>query len=148
MYLILILELPMLIVVSTIVWTSDSQEATWVIPLIFLIMGLVFLFLMSFKLETRIDTNSIKYRYVPFFSKWRTILKTEIKTIEVINYSPISDFGGWGIKGNSTTKAYSILGDQGLLIDSGQKKKIMIGTQKAAELSSFIEQWREEEPYG
>lgn len=147
MYLILVIELPMMIVVATIVLTSESQEAIWIIPVIFLTMGTIFLFLMSLKLETRIDPYTIKYRYFPFISKWRTITKDEVKSIEVISYSPITDYGGWGIKGNRSTKAYSILGDQGLLIDVGQKKKIMIGTQKASELNSFLDHWREEDPY-
>lgn len=149
MYLILIIELPMLILVGTVIWTSkpDSQEAIWLIPMIFLIMGSVFMFLMWIKLETRIDSYSIKYRYVPFFFKWKSIPKEAVKSIEVITYSPISDYGGWGLKGNSTTKAYSVLGDQGLLIDIGQKKRIMIGTQKAQELKPFIETWREEDFY-
>ncbi|WP_026950877.1 hypothetical protein [Algoriphagus mannitolivorans] len=149
MYLILIIELPMLIVVGTVIWTSkpDSQEAIWVIPMIFLIMGSIFMFLMWIKLETRIDSSTIKYRYVPFFSKWKSIQKNDVKSIEVITYSPISDYGGWGLKGNSTTKAYSVLGDQGLLIDTGEKKKIMLGTQKAKELKTFIDNWREEDFY-
>ena len=147
MYLILIIELPLLIVVATIVLTSESQDAIWIIPVIFLTMGTIFLFLMSIKLETRIDPYSIKYRYFPYIPKWKVISKEEVKSIEVISYSPITDYGGWGIKGNRTTKAYSVLGDQGLLIDVGQKKKIMIGTQKALELSSFLEKWREEDSY-
>lgn len=147
MYLILILELPTLIVVSIVVWTSEEDQltATLVTTAFILVMLLTFGLIMSLKLSTRIDEEGIKFKYFPFINQWRVYPQKEIKSAQVVAYSPVSDFGGWGIKGNRTTKAYSILGDQALLVDLGEKKKIMIGTQKSKELKSFLEDWLEEE---
>lgn len=149
MFLILILELPMIILVAAVILSSESnsQEAIWIIPALLLLMGTIFMFIMSLRLELRIEPDEIKYRFIPFFSKWKSITREEIKEVQVISYSPISDYGGWGLKGNKTTKAYSILGDHGLLINHGQKKKIMIGTQKGKELKEFIDHWKEEGRY-
>ena len=106
-------------------------------------MALIFLFIFNLRLETRIDQNGISFKYFPFIRSWRKYPEESIKTVTVINYSPVIDYGGWGIKGNKTTKAYSILGDQGLLFDVGEKKKIMIGTMRAKELEEYISSWKE-----
>ncbi|WP_296703984.1 hypothetical protein, partial [Algoriphagus sp.] len=110
---------------------------------VFITLILILLFISNLKLETRLDDFGVSFRYFPFIRNWRKIDKTNILSIGVINYSPLTDYGGWGLKGNKTTKAYSILGTEGLLIDIGEKKKIMIGTSKAKQLRLFLENWKE-----
>lgn len=146
MYLILMTELPMLVLVTIILFNSktDNNEIFLHLGLVLLIMSGAFLLLMNIQLQTRIDHKGVHYRFIPFLNKWRIIPKENIQSINLITFSPISDFGGWGMKGNRTTKAYSIIGDQGILIDVGEKKKIMLGTKKTAELESFLENWMED----
>lgn len=146
MYLILLLEIPTLVLVSVLVLTGESSERMeGMIALIavFSVMALVMGLIFNIKLETRIDEKGIHYKYFPFV-KWRLIEKHEIREAGVISLSPLADHGGWGIKGNKTTKAYTVIGDTGLSIDLGEKKKILIGTQKPKELSEFIENWMED----
>ncbi len=146
MYLILMLEIPTLILVSVGVLTGESDDKTEgmialivVFSIMTLVMGLIF----NIRLETRIDEKGIHYKYFPFV-KWRLIEKHKIREARVVSFSPLTDHGGWGIKGNKTTKAYTVIGDTGLSIDLGEKKKILIGTQKPKELSEFIENWMED----
>lgn len=145
MYLILMLEIPTLVLVSTLVLTNENDQKEGVFGLIFvgLIMVLVMTFVFNLKLETRIDESGIQYRYFPLI-KWKKISKEQIRSAKVITFSPLTDHGGWGIKGNNTTKAYTVIGDRGLLLDINEKKKIVIGTQKSHELSEFIENWLED----
>lgn len=145
MYLILMLEIPTLVLVTTLVLNSDTDQKEGIIGLVFVlfIMTMVMAFIFNLKLTTRIDSSGIHYRYFPLI-KWRKIPKEQIRSAEVISFSPLTDHGGWGIKGNSTTKAYTVIGDKGLLLDVDEKKKIVIGTQKSHELSEFIENWMEE----
>lgn len=144
MYFIILAEVPVLVLLSVLYATSDDkQEMAISLGVILGAMALIFGLIFNLKLETRIDSNRIAFRYFPFI-KWRIFPKERIKSAKVIKYSPITDFGGWGIKGNNTTKAYSIVGDEGLLLDIGEKKKIMIGTMKAKELTAFMENWMEE----
>ncbi|MCS5490430.1 hypothetical protein [Algoriphagus limi] len=149
MYLLLMTEIPMLILVFVIMKTSktDPNEIALATAIIIGVVGLTFFLLMNIRLDSRIDEIGIHYRYVPFINKWRTIPRSQIRNIEVISYSPITDFGGWGIKGNRSTKAYSIIGDKGMSIITDEKKKIMIGTQKAGELKAFLEYWQEDTSY-
>lgn len=145
MYLILMLEIPTLVLVSVLVLTAetDKQEAIFGLGAVILIMMIAMAFIFNLKLETRIDEKGIHYRYFPFI-KWRIIPKNQIHSAAVISFNPLSDHGGWGIKGNSTTKAYTVIGERGLLLDINEKKKIVIGTQKSHELSEFIENWLED----
>ncbi len=144
-YLILMLEIPTLVLVATLVLTSETDQKEGIIGLIFVlfIMTTAMVFIFNLKLTTRIDSNGIHFRYFPFI-KWRSIPKAQIRSAEVISFSPLTDHGGWGIKGNSSTKAYTVIGDKGLKLDINEKKKIVIGTQKPKELSEFIENWMEE----
>lgn len=145
MYLILMLEIPTLIIVSLLVLNTESGDKSAFIALGFVagIMVLVMGLILNLKLETRIDERSIQFRYFPFI-KWRHIPKEQIVTAEVITFSPLTDHGGWGIKGNKTTKAYTVIGDTGLSLDINQKKQIVLGTQKPKELGEFIKNWLEE----
>lgn len=145
MYLVLMLEIPTLILVSVVVLSSESdkQEGVFALFGIFIIMALAMGLLFNIKLETRIDEKGIQYKYFPFI-KWKHIEKSQIREASVQSFSPLTDHGGWGIKGNRTTKAFTVMGDTGLLIDLGEKKKVLIGTQKPKELKEFIENWMED----
>jgi hypothetical protein len=145
MYLILMLEIPSLILVSVVVFSGDSDSTEGIIALfaVFGVMALVMALIFNIKMETRIDEKGVHYRYYPFI-RWRLIGKNQIRKAEVKTFSPLTDHGGWGIKGNRTTKAYTVLGDTGLLIDLREKKNVLLGTQKPKELSEFIETWMED----
>ena len=144
LYLIILVELPTIILLLTFyLKAEDKAEMGVALTVIAGTMALIFLFIFNLRLETRIDQNGISFKYFPFIRSWRKYPEESIKTVTVINYSPVMDYGGWGIKGNKTTKAYSILGDQGLLFDVGEKKKIMIGTMRAKELEQYLSSWKE-----
>jgi hypothetical protein len=143
-YLLILIELPTLILLLVLLFNSkDKSEMGLVLTLVLGTLGFVFLLILNLKLETRIDQSGVSFRYFPFIQSWLKFPKETIQSISVINYSPITDYGGWGFKENKTTKAYSILGDRGLLLDVGGKKKIMIGTLKAKELEAYLINWME-----
>lgn len=144
-YLILLVELPPVILLTVLFFTSEEkQEMGIALVFVFGIMSLALTLILNIKLETRIDHRGIHFRYLPFIRKWRLISKMSILSAEVITFNPLLDFGGWGIKRNRTTKLYNITGDHGLLVDSGEIKKILLGALKAGELKSFLEDWIEE----
>ena len=144
-YLILLIELPTVILLTVLFFTSEEkQEMGIALVFVFGIMSLALTLILNIKLETRIDHLGIQFRYLPFIRKWRLLSKESILAAEVITFNPLLDYGGWGMKGNKTTKLYNITGDQGILVDTGESKKILLGTLKAKELSSFLEDWIEE----
>jgi hypothetical protein len=143
-YLLLLIELPTLVLILVLLFNSeDKSEIGFTLAFVISTLGLVFLLIVNLKMETRIDTYGVSFRYFPFIRSWRKFPKGTIQSISIINYSPITDYGGWGFKGNKITKAYSILGEQGLILNIGEKKKIMMGTLKAKELEAYLINWKE-----
>lgn len=106
-----------------------------------LIFVMLFLFaitfmLLSFRLDTEIKKDGIYVRFSPFhrspkFFPWESLAKVYVR-----EYSPILEYGGWGIryglfgKGN----AYNMSGNTGLQLVFNNGKKLLIGTQKQNEL--------------
>ncbi|EAZ80250.1 YdbT family protein [Algoriphagus machipongonensis] len=146
MYMVLLTEVPTLVLMLVLFFTSeDRREIGIALFFVMVIMVLVFMLLLNISLKTRIDHSGIHYKYSPFIRNWRTIPKEKIKSLQVISFNPLFDYGGWGMKRNKTTKLYNILGDEGLLIDIGEKRKILLGTAEKRKLKSFIQYWKEEE---
>ena len=88
------------------------------------------------KLKTKITSESIHFKFIPFLSK--TILWEDVKAAKVIDYGFV---GGWGIRfwtGYGTV--YNVKGSKGLLVELKSGKQFIIGTQKEKELTNFIEQ--------
>ena len=71
----------------------------------------------------------------------------EIKKVYVRNYDPISEYGGWGLKGGffwnkEKGKCVNISGDIGLQIEFKNGKKLLIGTQKKEEATSVLKTYQ------
>ena len=90
---------------------------------------LILFFLISY-LYYEIDEDKIQYKFIPFIIKPRVIPFSEIDSITICNYSPLSDYGGWGLRRNGTARAYTTKGNKGILIYLKNGKNILIGTQK------------------
>ena len=93
------------------------------------------------KLETSITQKEITYQYFPFNFKKRKIDWSLIEYAEVKEYSPIKDYGGWGIKYGKYGKAYNVSGNMGLELKyKNGNKTVLFGTQKPGELQKIIKQ--------
>ena len=100
---------------------------------------LVILFLL-FRLDTQITAIGIYVRFFPVHFKYQQFLWSEMEQVYVRKYSPISEFGGWGLRyglGNSG-KAYNISGNQGIQIIFKNGKKLLIGTNKPEEAAAAL----------
>lgn len=110
------------------------------------VVGLFLVFtvpIFFFKLITRIDEKGIHYRFLPFHLKTKTIQWSEIKSAYIRKYDPISDYGGWGIKGFSTGKgtAINVKGNIGIQLELSNSKKVLVGTQKETEARQVLENY-------
>ena len=86
------------------------------------------------RLETRIDAAGIHYRYRPLLNRWRHWPWAEFRQIFLRTYSPLSDFGGWGIKGLPGNLAYTVWGEHGLQLVFQSGNRLLLGTQRPEEL--------------
>jgi hypothetical protein len=94
----------------------------------------------NFRLDTVIKKDGIYVRFFPFHFqfknyRWETLTKSFVR-----QYSPISEYGGWGLRfgffGKGT--AYNISGDKGLQLEFTNNKKLLIGTNKPEELTETL----------
>jgi len=59
----------------------------------------------------------------------RYIKFNEIEKIEACIYSPIKDYGGWGIRFRYKAKAYNIKGNEGVKVYLKNGRHILFGSQ-------------------
>lgn len=92
------------------------------------------------RLMTRITEEGIYVRFVPFHFKEQFYPWESIESAQVRTYSPLMEYGGWGIKYgfNGQGKVFNVAGDQGLQLVFKSGEKLLIGTQKPTEIQAFI----------
>ena len=101
---------------------------------------LLTLLFINFRLDTLIKKDGI---YVRFFSfhinfkhyTWETLTKSYIR-----QYSAITEYGGWGLRLGLFGKgvAFNVSGNKGLQLEFKTNKKLLIGTNKADELTDIL----------
>jgi len=98
------------------------------LPLLFLFASLV--------IEVRRD--ALYYRFIPFHRSFKRIDYADIGSCEARTYSPIREYGGWGIRWGPQGKAYNIKGDRGMQLVFTDGKRLLFGSQQADELVSAV----------
>lgn len=98
------------------------------------------IFFINFRLETIIRRDGIYVRFFPFHLKfkhytWDTLTKSFVR-----QYSPITEYGGWGLRLGLFGKgvAFNVSGNKGLQLEFTDKKKLLIGTNKPEELTETL----------
>ncbi len=104
--------------------------------------ALVVLLFVFMELRTQVNEQGIFYRFFPIHFQVLIINWDEVKKAYVRKYSPLGDFGGWGIRLGlgGKGKAYNVDGNMGLQIELKTGKKILIGTQKPEEMQTLLTQ--------
>jgi hypothetical protein len=129
-----------LLVQFDLVRTKNNQKE----PLIFLILIvftiLTFIWFLFLNLKTIINEKGIIVTYsgIPFCKK--NMRWEDITSISVIKYSPLYDYGGWGVKYSLSGNGwcYNVAGDYGIKILMINKKPFLIGTQQKEEAEKII----------
>jgi hypothetical protein len=62
----------------------------------------------------------------------------ELASWKATQYSPLGEYGGWGIRGMGKKKAYNVSGDRGVLLTFHDGATLLLGSQKATELEHAI----------
>ncbi len=99
-------------------------------------VGLPLLFF-AMRLIVEVDSTRVLIRFVPFVR--REITLRSIRSHRPCTYSPIADFGGWGIRyGRGGKMAYNARGDRGVELTLEDGKVVVIGSQRPEELDAMI----------
>lgn len=121
---------------------SNWQE-NWVLHIVLILFGLIFgiglpwIFYVT-KLVTEIRSDGLLISFYPLlFSQIRIPFKN-IQKCTAIQYKPLQEYGGWGVRLGPKGTAYNVSGDRGVQIQLINGAKILIGSQNAELLASTI----------
>ena len=98
------------------------------IPLLMYITGL----------DTEVREYGVCIRFHPFHRKWVVFDFDRIQKAEASTYSPLKDYGGWGIRYGRKGKAYNVSGNKGVLLTLKDRKNVLIGSKNHEMLCSAI----------
>jgi hypothetical protein len=110
-----------------------------IFPLV--IVAIATAFLLGMKLVTTITSDGIYLRFFPIHFREKFYPKESIRTMQVQRYSPIIEFGGWGLRYGlfSGTWAYNVSGNMGLRIELENGSKLLIGTKQPEKMQAALE---------
>ena len=117
-------------------WGNHPTNTTVLIAILVvdsLVVGSLCFLIAKMKLIVEIRKDGIWYKYPPLYSKWRNIKKEEIERFEIRKYNPVTEYGGWGIKGRRKNRVLNTSGNIGLQLYLKDGSKLLLGTfQKQA----------------
>ena len=114
------------------------------------VLVLATILIFSLRLKTRIDEKGISYQLSPFHLEAKNIPWESLEDCSVRKYSPILEYGGWGLRGTIRLKmfgigkngrAYNIKGNAGIQMELKDGTKILIGTQKIEQAKEVIKNY-------
>ena len=131
-----------LVVVGTAYYatrTAEEETAVLVSVLSIIIALAIIVPLLQLRLDTRIDEKGILTYFRPFRFTRKFIPWEDVKECFVRKYSPMEEFGGWGLRGlGRNWKAYNVEGNHGVQIRTFKGQKILIGTLKPEEAEEVV----------
>lgn len=117
---------------------GDNPAPDWMMVSFWLLFGIGLpIFFAYLRLIVTVTGETVEIYFRPLTR--RAILVAEIQQVEAGDYSPLRQYGGWGIRGLNNNRAYSISGNQGVKLTLADGKIVLIGSQRTAELALAIE---------
>lgn len=126
------------LVLNTPFGNKPAPDAVMLV--IWVVFGIAFpAFSWSSKLVIEVRSDGLYMRLSPFHLSFRRIALDELGRYEVQSYSPIKEYGGWGIRYGLRGKAYNVSGNRGVQLELLDGNRILIGSQKPEELAKAID---------
>jgi hypothetical protein len=94
----------------------------------------------NFRLETKIDKEGVHVRFFPFHRQFKSYRWDIITRSYIREYAAMSEYGGWGVRIgiHSRGSAFNVSGNKGLQLEFENSDKLLIGTNKPAELLAAL----------
>jgi hypothetical protein len=105
-----------------------------------IVVGAVATLLYSLRLETEVRADGIYLKMWPLHRSFRQISWAEIERYESTQYSPLREFGGWGIRWTPGKLAYNVSGDRGIWIERTNGRTVLVGSQHPEEFARAIDE--------
>ena len=111
---------------------SNANVIGWTI-----FLWLIYLRLVTVRLVTEVRPEGLT---VGMRGLWRArrILLADIKSAEPVNYDPVREYGGYGIRNTRRGTAYIAGGNRGVRLEMAKGGTVLIGSEHSEDLASAI----------
>jgi hypothetical protein len=118
---------------------GDNPEPPWMMWLTFALFGIGLpLLMLSCRLITAVQSDALYVRFIPFHLRPLRIDYAGLRGWRAVRYSPLRDFGGWGIRCGRRGMAYNVSGSLGVELEYSSGRRLLIGSQRPQELEQAI----------
>jgi hypothetical protein len=120
---------------------GDNPAPDWLMVLLWVCFGIALpAFMLNLRLVTTVDPSGVSLHFRPIRVKGHFPYES-IQSHSAIEYRPIREFGGWGIRwGGKGRRAWSISGKQAVQLFLDDGREVVIGSLRADELDQTIGQ--------
>lgn len=125
--------------VQGIPWGDEPMSDTGLIlfsSFILLVLILMLVLLLGASLTIKVQGAGLYIRYWPVIRRF--IPWDRITSYKAVTYSPLMDYGGWGIRGFGKKMAYNVSGNRGVLLHLSDSRSLLIGSQSPERLEQAI----------
>jgi hypothetical protein len=118
---------------------GDNPAEDWLMLLVLFFAGLLFPALMlSVKLTVEVRPDGLFLRFRPIHRRFLDLGLDKVIEVRTRTYSPLREFGGWGIRYGRGGTAYNMNGNQGVELTYARNRHVLIGSDRALELENSI----------
>jgi len=121
-----------ILVPTMTVATLDSGEAAGALLTTLAIVG----FVAAMRMNTTVTMDAVQLRYRPFF--WRNVPLADIESATAVEFRPIRDWGGWGLRGLGRRKAWTTHGNRGVKLVLRDGRELTVGSQRPEALAAVL----------
>lgn len=119
---------------------GDNPTSDTGMSIILVLFGVLLpLFMYFLKLVTEVRQDGLYVRFYPFHLSFRRYPYESINSYKVREYSPLKEYGGWGIRYGLKGMAYNVSGNLGVQLEFKGGKSLLIGSQKPEELVRYMQ---------
>ncbi|HEY3414045.1 MAG TPA: hypothetical protein VGM51_13470 [Armatimonadota bacterium] len=122
---------------------ASDRAFIWTSIAVFLVLGAVIWLLLAAYLRVEVRDDALFVRFFPFI-RGRVIPYSEIRACAARRYSPIAEYGGWGVRFGRNGKAYNVSGNRGVQLELVSGERLLLGSQHADEMAAAIARNRHE----
>ncbi|MBE2232177.1 MAG: hypothetical protein IAE85_01645 [Anaerolinea sp.] len=117
---------------------GDNPGPDWMVWLFWVLFGIGLpLFFFWLRLVVEVNDEGVWLRFIPLTRL--TIRFADIERCEAVDYRPLRQYGGWGVRGFNSNRAYNVSGRQGVRLTLRNGNVVLIGSQRAADLALAID---------
>lgn len=116
---------------------GQNPAPNWMVWVLFMLFGLAFPWMMlTLRMSVMVTHEALYVRYFPFLNS-----RIPVGTIERCaprTYSPIGEYGGWGIRGFGPNRAYNVSGNRGVQLVLVSGRRLLIGSRRPDDLARAL----------